>query len=80
MTYCSVVAVLVLVGLTKKRFGHDYTILKILSLRSPSEQAAFPLYPIMQWTESYIRLCAPFSPVFTSHLLFCGRAGDSNFN
>ena len=35
MTYCSVVAVLVLVGLTKKRFGH-YAILKILSLRSPS--------------------------------------------
>ena len=35
MTYCSVVAVLVLVGLTKKRFGH-YAILKILPLRSPS--------------------------------------------
>ena len=35
MTYCSVVKVLVLVGLTKKRFGH-YAILKILSLRSPS--------------------------------------------
>ena len=35
MTYCSVVAALVLVGLTKKRFGH-YAILKILSLRSPS--------------------------------------------
>ena len=34
MTYCSVVAVLALVGLTKKRFGH-YAILKILSLRSP---------------------------------------------
>ena len=35
MTYCSVVAVLALVGLTKKRFGH-YAVLKILSLRSPS--------------------------------------------
>ena len=34
MTYCYVAAVLVLVGLTKKRFGH-YAILKILSLRSP---------------------------------------------
>ena len=34
MTYCSVVAVLALVGLTKKRFVH-YVILKILSLRSP---------------------------------------------
>ena len=30
MTYCSVVTVLVLVGLTKKRFGH-YAILKNLS-------------------------------------------------
>ena len=37
MTYCSVVTVLVLVGLTKKRFGH-YAILKILSLRSPSNK------------------------------------------
>ena len=35
MTYCSVVTVLALVGLTKKRFGH-YAILKILYLRSPS--------------------------------------------
>ena len=35
MTYCSRVAVLALVGLTKKRSGH-YAILKILSLRSPS--------------------------------------------
>ena len=35
MTHCSVVAVLVLVGLTKKNFGH-YAILKILFLRSPS--------------------------------------------
>ena len=35
MTYCSVVAVLVLLGLTMKRFGH-YAILKILSLRSLS--------------------------------------------
>ena len=34
MTYCFVVAVLALVGLTKKRFGH-YAIVKILSLRSP---------------------------------------------
>ena len=34
MTYCSVLAVLALVGLTKKRFGH-YAILKILPLRSP---------------------------------------------
>ena len=33
MTYCSVVAVLALVGLTKKRFA----ILKNLSLRSPSK-------------------------------------------
>ena len=36
MTYCSVVTVLALVGLTKKRFGH-YAILKNLSLRSPKE-------------------------------------------
>ena len=35
MTYFSVVAVLALVGLTKKCFGH-YAILKILPLRSPS--------------------------------------------
>ena len=35
MTYCSVVAVPTLVGLTKKHFGH-YVILIILSLRSPS--------------------------------------------
>ena len=34
MTNYSVVAVFVLIGLTKKRFGH-YAILKILSLRSP---------------------------------------------
>ena len=34
MTYCSVVTVLALVGLTKKRFGH-YAVSKILSLRSP---------------------------------------------
>ena len=34
MTYCSVVTVLALVGLTKKHFGH-YAILTILSLRSP---------------------------------------------
>ena len=34
MTYCSVVAVLSLVGLTKKLFYH-HAILKILSLRSP---------------------------------------------
>ena len=37
MTYCSVVTVLVLVGLTKKRLGH-YAILKILSLRSPRNE------------------------------------------
>ena len=36
MHYCSMVAVLPLVSLTKKRFGH-YAILKILSLGSPSE-------------------------------------------
>ena len=35
MTYCSVVTVLALVGLTKKRFGH-YAILKNLSFRSLS--------------------------------------------
>ena len=35
MAYCSLVAVPVLVDLTKRRFGH-YAILKILSLRSPS--------------------------------------------
>ena len=35
MTYCSV---LVLVGLTKKRFGH-YAILNILSLKSPRKLA-----------------------------------------
>ena len=37
MTYCSVVAVLALVDLTKKHFDH-YAILKILSLRSPRIQ------------------------------------------
>ena len=37
MTYCPVVTVLALVGLTKKRFGR-YSILKNLSLRSPSWQ------------------------------------------
>ena len=35
MTYCSVVTILALVGLTKKRFDH-YATFKILSLRSPS--------------------------------------------
>ena len=34
MTYCFVVTVLALAGLTKKRFDH-YSILKLLSLRSP---------------------------------------------
>ena len=34
MTYCSVVEVLALVGLTKNRSG-QYAILKIVSLRSP---------------------------------------------
>ena len=38
MTYSSVVAVLVLVSLTKKRIDH-YAILKLLSLRSPSNFA-----------------------------------------
>ena len=42
MTYCSVVTVLALVGLTKKRFGH-YAILKILSLRSPSRNISHDL-------------------------------------
>ena len=36
MTYCSVVTVLVLVGLTKERFGH-HAVLKILSLSSPRQ-------------------------------------------
>ena len=36
MTYCSVVTVLALVGLTKKRIGH-YAMLKILFLSSPSD-------------------------------------------
>ena len=35
MKYCSVVTVLALVGLTKKRVGH-YAIFKMLSLRSLS--------------------------------------------
>ena len=39
MTYCSVVTVLALIGLTKKHFGH-YAILKNLSLRLPSEVAS----------------------------------------
>ena len=43
MTHCSVVAVLAIVGLTKKRFGH-YAILKILSLRSPSFSFSSVLY------------------------------------
>ena len=42
MTYCSVVEVFALVGLTKKRFGH-YAILKILSLRSPKYPGGFCL-------------------------------------
>ena len=37
MTYCSVVTVLALVGLAKKRFGH-YAILENLSLRSQREK------------------------------------------
>ena len=36
MTYRSVVTILTLVGLTKKRFGH-YAVSKILSLRSPGK-------------------------------------------
>ena len=43
VTCCSVVEVLALVGLTKKRFGH-YAILKILSLRSPNQIQAVPKY------------------------------------
>ena len=39
MTYCSVVAVLALVGLTKKRFGH-YALLKLLSFRLPSKSTS----------------------------------------
>ena len=42
MTYCSVVTVLALVRLTKKRFDH-YAILKILSLRSPSLHVLFDI-------------------------------------
>ena len=38
MSYCSVVTVHALVGLTKKRFGH-YAILKILSIRAQSNGA-----------------------------------------
>ena len=47
MTYCSVVAVLVLVGLTKRRFGH-YAVLKILALRSPSGSTEAPskVFPV----------------------------------
>ena len=40
MTYCSVVTVLALDGLAKKRFGH-HAIMKILSLRSPSSDTDF---------------------------------------
>ena len=36
VTYCSVVEVLALIGLTKKRFDH-YAILKTVYLRSPSD-------------------------------------------
>ena len=36
MTYCSVIAVLVLVGLTRKRFGH-YAALEILSLMNSQQ-------------------------------------------
>ena len=39
LTYCSVVAVLVLVGLTKKCFDH-HAILKLFPLRSPSMSLA----------------------------------------
>ena len=40
MTYCSVVAVPTLVGLTEKNFGY-YAILKILSLRPPNCKFSF---------------------------------------
>ena len=40
MTYCTVVTVLALVGLTKKRFGHN-AILKNLSRRSPRTFGVF---------------------------------------
>ena len=43
MTYYSVVTVLVLVGLAKKRFGH-YAILKNSSFRSPSNVLKCSLY------------------------------------
>ena len=51
MTDCSVVTVLALVGLTKKRFGH-YAILKNLSLRSPSK------FPDVRMSSSNITLKA----------------------
>ena len=45
MSYCSVVVVLVLVGLTKKRFGH-YAILIILSLRSQERITVKVSFPV----------------------------------
>ena len=55
MTYCSVVIVLALVGLTKKRFGH-YAILKNLSLRSPSYVSFLSWFRIYgQWSCSKVR-------------------------
>ena len=49
VTYCSVVAVLVLVGLAKKRSGH-YAILRILSLRSSS---SFEPEPSVQLSQDF---------------------------
>ena len=57
MAYGSVVTVLALVGLTKKRFGH-YTILTILSLKSLSMKCTwnlnFHLSRIIVWHKSNI--------------------------
>ena len=61
MTYCSVVAVLVLVGLKKKRFGH-HVILKILSLRSPSYVTAVGMIAISYYLtiRVFIKLLSPY--------------------
>ena len=42
MTYCSVITVLALVGLIKKKRFDHYAILKTLSLRSPSKAVNIP--------------------------------------
>ena len=52
MTYCSVVAVLDLVGLTKKRFGH-YAILNFF----PSDDQVYKGAIIKYITEGSGRLC-----------------------